>query len=888
MKKWKIHFIPQTHWDKEWYFTKDVSDIFLIDNIDKIYDIYKRDSQEFDKFIYDGQYSVVDDYLRYFPENKAKVEELVQANKLVLGPWYTQTDTFNATGESIVRNLLVGTKSTEKLGGDTMHVGYIPDSFGFNANLPQILKKANLKGLVHWRGIYQKQIEKGVFNQWTGIDGTTIPIYNLFKHGYGIGVGPSLERFVEKWTLEDMAEQAKIYLENAAKHVLPLLEEVSKNTGGLILMPFGSDQLPIYDGLAQWMVELNKIDPEHEWVLSDYDTFMDDLFTRTQMQGLGNIEGELRFGQFSRTHKTITSSRYDIKYLGKKLEYLIYHETEPLGIMFEKYGGNYPAEIIEYNLKRLLESQAHDSAGACNTDETNNTIVERLNAAIAALESLNTLMKRRITEAHGLQKNELAVFNLKPYAKNIEDEIAIFTRKPSFKILDNDKEVMVNVRDQKHINIEEFKMYENAHRQDYNFDEKGQFWTTINADFGMIEPLSFKVFKIEEQASPWPLIVAKEDWTIENDDYALVANPETGHINLLIKENDQLVEDAFVLESQFDAGDSYDFSPSKIYPGVTSTFVKLTAEKAVSNGEQTLNLFYKFKVAKELDSKEEINQDLKLRIILNKKTIKFTLDLDNQAKDIKWKMNCKTGLKATTSFGDTSFGVIERPLNLTEQMAVWETEKWHDCPIEIEAMESVCYLKDHELAYALTTLGNNEYQILNDNIISLTLFRGYSTIGRRGLAYRPGRSSGIDHYPHATPEANLNKPLSIEFNVLINQLDNLVRIAKDKASPAVYYQKQDINPFHWKGDTFVMAKKPLSKGQKFSHDLNLPENIVVSAFKKAYDKNGYVIRMYNPTFENVAFLMPNEFKEMDLMENQIAPQTSFGANEVRTFWVENV
>lgn len=888
MKKWKIHFIPQTHWDKEWYFTKDVSDIFLIDNIDKIYDIYKRNSQEFDKYIYDGQYSVVDDYLRYFPENKKKVEELVQAKKLVLGPWYTQTDTFNATGESIVRNLLVGTKSTEKLGGDTMHVGYIPDSFGFNANLPQILKKSNLKGLVHWRGIYQKQIEKGVFNQWTGIDGTTVPIYNLFKHGYGIGVGPSLDRFIEKWTLDDMPEQARIYLENASKHVLPLLEEVSKNTGGLILIPFGSDQLPIYDGLAQWMVELNKIDSEHEWVLSDYDTFMDDLFARTQMKGLGKIEGELRFGQFSRAHKTITSSRYDIKYLGKKLEYLIYHETEPLGIMFEKWGGHYPAEIIEYNLKKLLESQAHDSAGACNTDETNNTIVERLNSAIAALESLNTLMKRRITEAYGLQKNELAIFNLKPYTRNIDDKVSIFTKKPSFKIFDQEKEIQLSIREQKHINIKEFKMYENVQTNDYNLDEEGQFWTVVNVDFGMIEPLSFKVFKIEEQEEKWQFSVDKKDQTIENENFAISVNPKTGALNLLIKEKDQFIEDAFILESQFDAGDSYDFSPSKNNPGKTSTLLEIASEKLESNDEKTLNLLYKFKVLKELDSTKEIGQDIKVKVILNKKQIKFTIDLNNKAKDIKWKMNCKTGIEATSSFGDTSFGVVERPLELTEQMAIWEEEKWHDCPIEIEAMESVCYLKDDQSTYALTTLGNNEYQVLDHNTISLTLFRAYSTIGRRELAYRPGRGSGIDHYPHATPKANLNKPLSIEFNVLINQLDNLVRMAKESVSPTVYYQKQDVNPFHWKGDTFVMTKKPLLVGTQFKAQLELPKDIVVSAFKKAHDENGYVIRMYNPTFNKIEFAVPNQFVELDLMENKIESQTSFGANEVRTFWVEEV
>jgi len=61
--KYVLHLVPYTHWDKEWYFTKQDSDILLFENINNLLEML--DKNELKNFIFDGQVSIIDDYLSY-------------------------------------------------------------------------------------------------------------------------------------------------------------------------------------------------------------------------------------------------------------------------------------------------------------------------------------------------------------------------------------------------------------------------------------------------------------------------------------------------------------------------------------------------------------------------------------------------------------------------------------------------------------------------------------------------------------------------------------------------------------------------------------------------------------------------------------------------------
>lgn len=136
MAKTSVHIIPHTHWDKEWYFTSSRSKVYLMRQIQEIITVLTN-NPEYHSFLLDGQTSLVEDYLRYYPEDRDIIQELIRNQRLVIGPWYTQTDQSVISAESIVRNLYYGIQGARAL-GHAMMVAYCPDVFGQGGNMPQI------------------------------------------------------------------------------------------------------------------------------------------------------------------------------------------------------------------------------------------------------------------------------------------------------------------------------------------------------------------------------------------------------------------------------------------------------------------------------------------------------------------------------------------------------------------------------------------------------------------------------------------------------------------------------------------------------------------------------------------------------------------------------
>ena len=106
-------------------------------------------------YVLDGQTVVLEDYLSVVPEDEPRIKKLVQADRLKIGPWYTQTDEMVVAGESIVRNLLYGKLDCDKFGGRMM-IGYLPDSFGQSAAMPKILNGFGIDKSLFWRGYSER------------------------------------------------------------------------------------------------------------------------------------------------------------------------------------------------------------------------------------------------------------------------------------------------------------------------------------------------------------------------------------------------------------------------------------------------------------------------------------------------------------------------------------------------------------------------------------------------------------------------------------------------------------------------------------------------------------------------------------------------------------
>ena len=179
------HIVSHSHWDREWYFPVDRFRAMLVDMIEDLLALLES-NPDFRSYTLDGQIAAVMDYLEVRPDRRKTIKDLVEAKRLFIGPWYILNDEFLSSGESHIRNLALGLKLGEELGG-AMRVGYIPDQFGHIAQMPQILKGFGIDTALIYRGFGGEKGQEPSEYWWVSPDGTTVLMHHLPKDGYSAG-----------------------------------------------------------------------------------------------------------------------------------------------------------------------------------------------------------------------------------------------------------------------------------------------------------------------------------------------------------------------------------------------------------------------------------------------------------------------------------------------------------------------------------------------------------------------------------------------------------------------------------------------------------------------------------------------------------------------------
>lgn len=84
MTKTKVHVIPHSHWDREWYFTSSRSTIYLVKHLKEVIETLEA-KEDYHFYLMDAQSSLIEDYLRYCPEDKSRLEKLIAEKRLITG-----------------------------------------------------------------------------------------------------------------------------------------------------------------------------------------------------------------------------------------------------------------------------------------------------------------------------------------------------------------------------------------------------------------------------------------------------------------------------------------------------------------------------------------------------------------------------------------------------------------------------------------------------------------------------------------------------------------------------------------------------------------------------------------------------------------------------------
>ena len=832
--KTKVHVVPHSHWDREWYFTTSRSKIYLMKDLKDIIDTLEI-NDEFKYFMIDAQASLLDDYLKWMPKDEERIRALVQKGKLVIGPWYTQTDQLIISGESIVRNLYYGIERCKEF-GNYMKVGYVPDSFGQSAQMPQIYNGFGIKDSLFWRGVSDDMVDVTEFN-WKGSDGTVAFAVQIpFGYYYG-------------GNIPENEEELKLYL----KEQIGRLQEKASTKN--IYFPNGFDQAPIRVNLPEILKQANEIDEENEYFISTIENYI--ISVKSERSDFKELHGELVNGKHMRIHKSIFSSRADLKMLNNHLENYIVNVVEPILAMSHVLGNEYPHEIMKDIWKLMFENAAHDSIGACNSDTTNEDVYMRYkqvrDLSINLLDFHMRLVATKIK--NNGEEITLTLFNAFPEDRSEVIEFDAFIPDENFIIKDvHGKELKYVIKSKEDISDYVLTQTIRLNPSKKIYVPSKVFRATIVLKTEDVPSMGYCQVVFELNKKNNLLIEESEDNVIENKYYKISAR-ENGCIDILDKISDRFYPNQAVLEENGDDGDSYNYSPPRADLLISSLNSKSKIKVLKSIIEEELLINYCMKVPSSLEERANgiISVDMPVEVKVSLKEeqniISFNVGLENISLSHRVRVLFNTKIASKLSIADQQFGIISRKTVLEEDIKLWESDQklWQEKPITIEPMQSFVTLEDGNRGLSVITEGVREYQIVGEKFdtIALTLFRTFSHMGRENLLYRPGRASGEKIIE--TPNAQLLGKLKFAFGVHIynDEFDecNISKKAKKYLTPIQVYQCSDFLNGRM---IFALRDEEKTYENNYSVLKVQDENFCVSSIKKQEKGEGLAIRIFNP------------------------------------------
>ncbi len=854
----KVFVVPHTHWDREWFFTSDQAKVYLLKDLKDVLD-HLEASGQYGSFLLDGQSSLIEDYLNWRPQERNRVEKLVKEKKLILGPWYTQTDQYLASGESIINNLRI------ELGGH-MNIAYVPDSFGQESSMPQIYQQLGIDDAVLYRGFSLDDTKQSEFT-WQGEDGSEISVFRM-ACGYFIG------------GVVDETKLAQLMTEEPFKTVV---DQASTDN---VLFPNGSDMAPLRFDLPEFIERLNQANKGKFTFevasLEDYITAVKEANPELRL-----ITGEQDCGQDMRVHKSISSSRADLKALNTKLQNYLANVVEPVLALGSYFGLPYPAKTLEDLWKKMAKNAAHDSMGNCVSDRVNADIKARYQKVEDIATALVEVTLRQISTG---VKNDghpitLTVFNTLPVERGGVVSKRIYSPSRNFKIQDyNGQNIPFEITAVKDVTeLITSSTIQLDPGQAIYLPEK-VYQLDVNMQLASIPAFGYKQLSIlSEQDQEIDLPTRQTGTKIENEFYQISVNVD-GSLDILDKLNNHLYRKQAILEENGDDGDSYNYSPAK-QDLVSYSTAQPHRSQCIQNAlSSKLIIDYDFSVPSDLAARAKGLTDVKMPtqmiVTLDResKLIKFELNVDNRLpKSHRLCIDFDSEVVTNTSIADIQFGTIKRPLTKKQALRDWHQNQgaWQEKPISINTVQSFVAMSDDERGLALIPQGVREYECIGkDNAtIRLTVFRTYGMLGKRDLLYRPGRASGDETVP--TPEAELNQHLSFELAMTTMQTgyDQAALASEVKAfeTPLQVYQYAEFL-----NGRLTFPFNPVKRTADPELSLFKTDNqLVISTVEQTEEGTGYQMRLYNPLFHPVGDKItfnkqPQVVQLVDLLGNKIA------------------
>lgn len=748
----QVHVISHTHWDREWYLTREDYRLRLIDLVDGVLDRMDRDDA-FTFFHLDGQTIVLEDYLEVRPDQKERLRRRIGGGRLLVGPWYVMPDMFLVSGEALVRNLAIGHRIAESFGG-VMRAGYTPDPFGHVAQMPQILAGFGLDNAILWRGFGGPRAEY----IWEGHDGTRALLLHFPREGYCNGF---------RLPLLPAGKRAK-------EAFAVVSRERSRSSVGSVLLMAGVDHTEPHPELLTLVAEIGAAQGVAS-ALSTLPAYVDAVRTAVAAKGveLEVVHGELRAGEdYSNLLPGVLSARTYLKKSNVRAQALLEKTVEPLALFAWLAGEPHPSGVVAYAWKTLIENHPHDSICGCSIDEVHDENETRFSRVLQvadgqAKRSLRALARRVEPAPEGAIRFLAVNTDIHPYSGRIDVCLDLPVDSiEAGRILDSDLfdaplaffppgSSIAAITDPEGRAIP----FEEARRE-----TRVEQWTSrVEVPLAVrVERLylvcevelpaaGFVAFDAKVGAAGPPAAAGAADGgrTIENDLLRVEVNGD-GTLNVLDKRSGGVHRHLLELEDGGDVGDEYNYSPPARDRRITNRGVNGAVVSRLSSGPLRGGL----RIEGALDVPVAATPDRAARAA-ETKPLAFAFDLEltasspvvecrvrvrNGSADHRLRILFPTGAHMVSqSRADTAFGVVSRSAQRFVPSAPMP-----EAPVNAAPLQSVVDAGDATAGMTVLSEGLMEYEVLaaeNDAEvarIALCVLRSVGWLSREDLATRKG------------------------------------------------------------------------------------------------------------------------------------------------------
>jgi mannosylglycerate hydrolase len=893
------YVVPHVHWDREWRYALWEKRAMLVEFMDELLDLLEKDP-DYKCFLLDGQSIIIEDYLQIRPENRQRLKKHISDGRISIGPWYTLPDLYPLDGECLVRNLLKGIRLSNEYGGH-LKVAYNSFGWGQTAQMPQLYSQFGLDFIICAKKVSNERAPECEFI-WEAPDGTGVLTSRLGEYARANfffncyipithGADYFSDEFNLKWGQDGLTvrnasaekchddffrlDSCRGYFPEKIKDSIQKAWDSLKDTTvpSCRLLMSGCDCNGCQPDLSRIIADANKLFDDIEFVHGTLEQYAEQLKKLIDHKKLRVIRGELRDGPAEACTANALAVRIYIKMRNKQAENMLIRRAEPLASVLSMMGVELPALMFDIAWDYMLKSHPHDSingaTGDITVDDTMNRLQQALEIARSAAEnSARTLIKQ--IDLSGYSEKDVLLVLLNTAPNTVSDVLKVSIDIPreentwSFVL----KDPQGNICPVQHISQQEktSPVKNKAMRHQPFYHDRHMLYI----DPGQLPAGGYKVFKVEpverfDRKKLWWQSTRKSTGReisqapnrLENEHLSVTINAN-GTVNLTDKATGKEYHNLLYYEDAGDVGDYWVYSP----PHKNQIHNSLGGKARIwcqDNGPLIATVAIEVKmqlpaygtgtdsVTKAHSCRSKETKELVITSYISLKRGSRKLDIrtsvNNNIENHRLRIMFPTGLQATDSYSLSHFNVDKRPIEPAKNADGTFYPEMQTYP-----MQQFADVTDNKNGLAVISNCLAEYEVLRDEqkTLAITLFR--SVNNRLCAEYRSAREFPMEKGGQCL------RLMEFEY-ALYPHAGNWVK-AK------VYKQAQSLNTGVTVYQTTSHKQGHLGQCQSlFSIE---PENLILSAFKRAEDSDSYILRVFNPTDETLKgkITMPVELKQV--------------------------